>query len=113
MTAIAHCTQYKFDVGTNQYDTSEKQRVPAWTDRILVNSTSAKFPISFGRYEAQPDMLLSDHKPVFGVLSIDLSQRKDGDGRDSVADTEVNTKAERVKTWLGKTDRGQHVDVQQ
>lgn len=54
-------------------------------------------------------MLLSDHKPVFGVLSIDLSQRTGGDAG---ADTEVNTNAERVNTWLGKTDGGQHMDVQ-
>ncbi|KAK7895721.1 hypothetical protein WMY93_021046 [Mugilogobius chulae] len=26
---------YKFDVGTNTYDTSAKKRKPAWTDRIL------------------------------------------------------------------------------
>lgn len=56
-------------------------------------------------------MLLSDHKPVFGVLSIDLSQRTGGDAG-AGADTEVNTNAERVNTWLGKTDRGQHMDVQ-
>lgn len=27
---------YKFDPGSSIYDTSEKQRVPSWTDRILV-----------------------------------------------------------------------------
>jgi len=26
---------YKFDVGSDVYDTSDKQRVPSWTDRIL------------------------------------------------------------------------------
>jgi hypothetical protein len=26
---------YKFDIGTNAYDTSEKRRAPAWTDRVL------------------------------------------------------------------------------
>lgn len=26
---------YKFDNGTEVYDTSPKQRIPSWTDRIL------------------------------------------------------------------------------
>jgi hypothetical protein len=26
---------YKFDKGTLLYDTSKKQRVPSWTDRII------------------------------------------------------------------------------
>ncbi|KDN49217.1 DNase I-like protein [Tilletiaria anomala UBC 951] len=32
---IAFSPTYKFDLGTNVYDTSEKQRTPAWCDRVL------------------------------------------------------------------------------
>lgn len=33
---------YKFDPGTNIYDTSEKQRVPSWCDRILYKCSLAE-----------------------------------------------------------------------
>lgn len=32
---LAFPPTYKFDLGTDQYDTSKKERVPSWTDRVL------------------------------------------------------------------------------
>ncbi|RKP33211.1 hypothetical protein BJ085DRAFT_40324 [Dimargaris cristalligena] len=35
---ITFSPTYKFDPGTNRYDTSEKRRTPSWTDRILIRA---------------------------------------------------------------------------
>jgi hypothetical protein len=51
---------YKYDPGTNIYDTSEKNRVPSWTDRIFFRGEEVK-GLRYDRSEVD----LSDHKPVF------------------------------------------------
>lgn len=38
---------YKYDAGTNVYDTSEKMRTPSWTDRILFRGTGVRSSIFF------------------------------------------------------------------
>eukprot|EP00127_Corallochytrium_limacisporum_P007462 Clim_evm7s252 gene=Clim_evmTU7s252 len=57
---------YKFDLKTNTYDTSEKMRVPGYTDRILWMGVNMKQE----RYEAHFDLLISDHKPVSSVFFV-------------------------------------------
>lgn len=60
---------YKFDKGTDYYDTSEKQRVPSWTDRILTYIKNKKVTtLEQLRYNSIPQYKFSDHKPVYGIF---------------------------------------------
>jgi synaptojanin len=73
---------YKYDPGSNVYDTrykvtilnafqfsSEKARVPSWTDRILFKGPRLQ-AIHYGRREID----VSDHKPVYCVLDYSLPE---------------------------------------
>ena len=68
---IGFSPTFKFDVGTSVYDTSEKQRVPSWTDRIqwLAIRPDA---VDSAAYDAHPEVSLSDHKPVSGFLRAEV-----------------------------------------
>jgi hypothetical protein len=54
---------YKYDIGTNVYDTSEKARTPSWCDRILY-----KGPHVLQRGYATVGLTFSDHRPVFAIF---------------------------------------------
>ena len=54
---------YKYDNGTNTYDSSEKERVPAWTDRVLFRGTNIEL-LEYSRGE----QLMSDHRPGICML---------------------------------------------
>ena len=59
---------YKFDKGTKVYDTSEKQRIPAWTDRILF--LSRQNLIEPLLYNSCQNLTFSDHRPVYATFKI-------------------------------------------
>ena len=67
-STISFAPTYKFDAGTDAYDTSEKQRVPSWTDRILVHSTRLALNFVPGTYRSHPECKQSDHRPVSVVV---------------------------------------------
>ncbi|EDO14768.1 hypothetical protein Kpol_312p7 [Vanderwaltozyma polyspora DSM 70294] len=56
---------YKFNPGTKVYDTSEKMRIPAWTDRILSRGEVLN-QLSYGCAE---DIIYSDHRPVYATFN--------------------------------------------
>ncbi|TID31091.1 hypothetical protein CANINC_000335 [Pichia inconspicua] len=55
---------YKFDKFSDQYDSSEKQRVPAWTDRIIYSGSHLKSL----KYNIASIIKFSDHRPVFNIF---------------------------------------------
>uniref|UniRef100_A0A8C3V140 Inositol polyphosphate-5-phosphatase J n=1 Tax=Catharus ustulatus TaxID=91951 RepID=A0A8C3V140_CATUS len=78
---------FKFDVGTNKYDSSAKKRKPAWTDRILWKIKSPSKGLGTGGHRPGQGVLsvsqlcycshmeytVSDHKPVAAIFAVQVS----------------------------------------
>ncbi|XP_031638466.1 synaptojanin-1 [Contarinia nasturtii] len=72
---------YKYDLFSEDYDTSEKCRAPAWTDRVLwrrrkMLQDDAIYDWSEGRllYYGRAELKQSDHRPVIAVISCEISK---------------------------------------
>lgn len=65
---ITFAPSYKYDIGTNTYDSSEKKRIPSWCDRILWKSqgggTDQAGLMEQIHYKSHMELTSSDHKPV-------------------------------------------------
>ncbi|KAI9496777.1 Endonuclease/exonuclease/phosphatase [Zychaea mexicana] len=65
---------YKYDPGTDQYDTSDKQRVPAWCDRILYRSSTTSC-----EYYRRHEVKASDHRPISAGFEVAVKTVRRGD----------------------------------
>ncbi|NXN51978.1 PI5PA phosphatase, partial [Rynchops niger] len=82
---------FKFDVGTNKYDSSAKKRKPAWTDRILWKIKSPSVGLGVGGrrpsrsvlsvsqlcYCSHMEYSISDHKPVAAIFAVQFASKAD------------------------------------
>lgn len=67
--SLAFAPTYKYDPNTDIYDTSDKQRVPAWCDRVLWKSSG----VSLRTYERH-ELLTSDHRPVSALAELECKK---------------------------------------
>ncbi|KAK9480084.1 Endonuclease/exonuclease/phosphatase [Lipomyces japonicus] len=65
---------YKYDIGTDTYDSSDKKRTPAWCDRIFYRGGggSGNDKIVPVTYRAHQDVRVSDHRPVSGSYEVKI-----------------------------------------
>ncbi|EJF56616.1 inositol polyphosphate phosphatase [Dichomitus squalens LYAD-421 SS1] len=58
---------YKYDLHSDTYDSGEKMRIPAWTDRILFKGNNLDLTV-YSRAELKS----SDHRPVFALFRAEV-----------------------------------------
>jgi hypothetical protein len=60
---------YKFDTGSDVYDSGPKQRIPAWTDRVLYATNAGTECMC---YNSDSSLRTSDHRPVYASFCLHL-----------------------------------------
>lgn len=92
---LAFAPTYKYDRRSNEYDSSEKRRSPAWCDRILWRSRVAPRvqQLHYKRYEAN----VSDHRPISAAFKITVKSVKH--------DVQQRVKADVQMKWVEEEER--------
>ena len=84
--SIVFMPTYKFDLNTDDYDTSEKLRTPSWTDRILYHVKRSKVrhnneidleSVQSVQYSSSKTIKFSDHRPVSGLFLVTIKYNYD------------------------------------
>ncbi|KAI6175329.1 Hrpf-1 [Aphelenchoides bicaudatus] len=89
---------YKYDIGTNTFDTSKKHRTPAWCDRILFWQKLPQINIQQLTYTSQQDIVFSDHRPVQSMFNLSLDS----------AEFSASEVDKSIQEWKEQSEEGQH-----
>ena len=107
---------YKYDPSTNTWDSSEKNRVPAWCDRILYYSNEDLLEVD--NYQSYPEMIISDHKPVSCLFNTKVRERrrrergdKEEEGRERGGNYGRNKIGDRGGERRGRFKRGRKLHI--
>ncbi len=90
---------YKYDLNSDQFDTSEKARIPAWCDRVLRKGDN----IRQIHYDSAP-LRFSDHRPVYATFLV-LIQKIDEKRKEALKEALYKQRKEVV----GDTRAGGHM----
>ncbi|KAL0055091.1 hypothetical protein WJX82_006902 [Trebouxia sp. C0006] len=74
---------YKFDPGTDVYDSSGKSRVPSWCDRVLWRCNTDA--VELLQYTHVPQLKVSDHRPVVATFLVHAQPAPQGMPREKGA----------------------------
>ncbi|KAL3505249.1 hypothetical protein ACH5RR_035090 [Cinchona calisaya] len=73
---LAFKPTYKYNIGSSNYDTSHKVRVPSWTDRILFKiDDHDHINATLRCYDSMDNIRSSDHKPVKAHLCLNVNRQ--------------------------------------
>ncbi|XP_077987010.1 phosphatidylinositol polyphosphate 5-phosphatase type IV-like [Glandiceps talaboti] len=68
---------YKFDLNSDNYDSSPKTRIPSYTDRVLCKSRKPN-DMKILTYNSCNSIKISDHRPVYATIQVRIRPGKDG-----------------------------------
>lgn len=99
---ITFAPTYKYDVGTDNYDSSEKRRSPAWCDRLLFRGNGKIQQLDYMRHEVR----VSDHRPVTGKFKFTV-KKIDPKSR-AIAWMDCQVKFEDVREGVSEVEKYVH-----
>ncbi|KAF1363754.1 DNase I-like protein [Lizonia empirigonia] len=102
---IEFAPTYKYDVGTDNYDSSEKKRSPAWCDRLLYRGLGRIKQLEYRRHDG---IRVSDHRPVSGRFKFRVKtiNTKKQDAVKDKAEVEFEAVRRRIANDISKSLRG-------